>query len=250
MQPSAALRPYVRCYWELEGSAGSTALPQTILPDGCPEMVFHTGDPFLRDGTLQPRSMFVGQMSGPTVVTPGPSVQCFGVRFEPAGAWALFRFRQASASGRITPQNGLVGSTLERQILSAECSQERIQLIERALDAIAPPHLDVWCQSVSKILERRLTIDQLCRNTGVGVRQFERMFLERVGVTPRLFGGLARFRQALGEPGSWSDIAAACGYYDQSHLIRDFRQFTGESPRGVPADLMSQSSKTRSSEFE
>jgi methylphosphotriester-DNA--protein-cysteine methyltransferase len=74
----------------------------------------------------------------------------------------------------------------------------------------------------------------LARELGLSLRQFERRFHASVGLTPKLFSRMQRFIQVfrtLGDsPSNWVDTAVACGYYDQSHLIRDFKDFSGETP--------------------
>lgn len=193
---------------------------------------------------MQPRVMFVGQMTRPTTIEPSGNAGCFGVRFEPAGAWALFGFRQAETFEQIVADGQLLGSDVERRMLSAPTTAERKRLIETALLAIAPSRSDPWCPAASGILGRTQRIADLHRDFGIGTRQLERVFLDRVGMSPRLFARLARFRQALACKGAWADIAASCGYYDQSHLIRDFQRFAGGSPSSIRPDLMSQSSNT------
>jgi transcriptional regulator GlxA family with amidase domain len=69
----------------------------------------------------------------------------------------------------------------------------------------------------------------------VSLRQFERQFLERIGTSPTTFIRQARFAKALRlkrtHPAlNWSSIAYECGYFDQMHLIRDFKQFTSATP--------------------
>jgi AraC-like DNA-binding protein len=220
---------------------------ETILPDGCTEIVFHVADPFCRDGQPQPRSIFVGQMMNPTTVQPGRAVRSFGIRFEPAGAWGLFRISQSNLSGKIVEHTGLLSRAAERRILAADSMSERVHLAEVALGEIVPDHPDLWCVATKDVLARRLSLQALRRGSDVGVRQFERLFLTRVGLTPRVFGRLARFRQALDRRGAgWASIAADCGYCDQSHLIRDFRQFAGVPPTALREYLMSQSSNTAS----
>ena len=79
-----------------------------------------------------------------------------------------------------------------------------------------------------------LRMDDAVRLTGLSARQFERRFTAAVGVTPKLFCRIQRFQrvfQAMQDPNaSWVDAALACGYYDQAHLVRDFREFSGETP--------------------
>jgi len=70
---------------------------------------------------------------------------------------------------------------------------------------------------------------------GLGVRQFERRFSEQVGLPPKLFTRIVRFNAALEAKVNaprrrWTDIAHEFGYFDQMHMIRDFEDFTGESP--------------------
>jgi AraC-like DNA-binding protein len=68
------------------------------------------------------------------------------------------------------------------------------------------------------------------------------VFRETVGVSPKAFARLARFDRALRaarEDGhaSWASIAAAAGYYDQAHLIADFRAIAGVTPRAFLGEL-------------
>ncbi len=240
--PCDALRPFLRCYWELTGVAGP---PETILPDGRTELVFHFGDAFLEDGSPQPRAMFVGQMSRPTTVQATGKVGCFGVRFESAGIWALFGDRQVDFTNRIVSASDILGPVIERRLLGASDTAERIAIVETALLPRLPGRETAWCAAVSAVLAGSLSMAELREGSGVGVRQFERLFETRVGLTPRVFARLARFRKALECEGSWVDVAVDCGYYDQSHLIRDFKEFTGGPPAQLrPDPLMSQTSNT------
>jgi transcriptional regulator GlxA family with amidase domain len=81
----------------------------------------------------------------------------------------------------------------------------------------------------------RLSIDALADAAGLTCRHLERRFLSAVGVTPKRLARIARFQHALrilgresARPGT--ETAAACGYADQSHFIRDFRAIAGCSP--------------------
>lgn len=71
--------------------------------------------------------------------------------------------------------------------------------------------------------------------TGRSNRWFVEEFRHEVGLTPKLFCRVRRFQamlqRAVREPRpDWSKLALACGYYDQSHLIRDFKLFSGLTP--------------------
>ena len=80
-----------------------------------------------------------------------------------------------------------------------------------------------------------MTMDNIKAQSGVSVRQLERLFQQRTGMSPKFFVRLTRFAKAwiLKENNPqlrWTSIAYTCGYYDQMHLIRDFKEFAGVSP--------------------
>jgi methylphosphotriester-DNA--protein-cysteine methyltransferase len=77
------------------------------------------------------------------------------------------------------------------------------------------------------------SIANVAKDCNVSERQLERLFRERVGVGPKMLSRLARFQRALAgfdHDRNWADVAVDAGYYDQSHLLHDFRRFAGETP--------------------
>jgi AraC-like DNA-binding protein len=88
-----------------------------------------------------------------------------------------------------------------------------------------------------------LKIDQLASHACLSIRQFERVFEQRIGLPPKHFSRLVRFSQAWimkeQQPHiSWIKIAHDCGYFDQMHLIRDFQEFAGVSPSSIESELL------------
>jgi len=72
-------------------------------------------------------------------------------------------------------------------------------------------------------------------DTGLSHTRFIQLFRENVGLTPKLFYRVRRFRTlpdriGKGMPVNWAELAVDCGYFDQAHLIRDFRAFAGITP--------------------
>jgi AraC-like DNA-binding protein len=78
----------------------------------------------------------------------------------------------------------------------------------------------------------RATIDRVAAAAGVSRQHLARAFAYHVGVSPKTFARVMRFRRALELAGghNWDDLAAELGYFDQSHLIADFREFAGTTP--------------------
>ena len=99
-------------------------------------------------------------------------------------------------------------------------------------------------QVIAQLIQKRklVSVDQLAQEACVSIRQLERQFKERIGLSPKLYIRLIRFSRAwyMREKNleiSWLEIAYSCGYADQMHMIRDFRDFVGVAPTILQADL-------------
>ena len=78
-------------------------------------------------------------------------------------------------------------------------------------------------------------IQHLAKTANMSMRSFERNFTEQVGISPKLFARITRFNDAvelkLSQPDkNWTAITYLCNYHDQTHLIKDFKSFSGETP--------------------
>jgi AraC-like DNA-binding protein len=86
------------------------------------------------------------------------------------------------------------------------------------------------------------SVNAVADDLGVSERHLRRVFRDAVGLSPKAFAKLARFHRALGAArsnrrASWASIAAATGYYDQAHLIDEFRAIAGVTPRVLLSEL-------------
>jgi AraC-like DNA-binding protein len=266
-QPSPALTPFVECYWSrVSGSSSAMQPAHAVLPDGCMDIVFNFGDvrtSGAADGTaqraVQRGGAVVGTMTVPLLVAPGPREDFFGVRFHPGMARAFLcapaaEFTDISAA--LADVWGREVAAVEDRLAAIHAAPTRIRLLERELlrrlPAARPPEPCV-AAALHLIEGHRgaVTMREACRFAGVSRQHLARRFAEHVGVSPKMFARVTRFRSLLTllrqvRLVSWSDTAAAAGYYDQSHLIADFRQFTGRTPEDFLA--MSQPSEAQTEE--
>lgn len=88
----------------------------------------------------------------------------------------------------------------------------------------------------------RANVNTVADDLGVSERHLRRVFREAVGVSPKAFARLTRFHRALSAAredahANWGGIAVAAGYYDQAHLIADFRAIAGVTPRALLGEL-------------
>ncbi len=98
-------------------------------------------------------------------------------------------------------------------------------------------------ESAAGRLESR-KVASVAEDLGISERHLRRVFREQVGMSPKDFFRLMRFERTLkaarrGRDFSWSDIAVDAGYYDQAHLIADFRSIAGATPREFLAEVSS-----------
>jgi len=249
--PRAALRHAIECIWTLRGARPHDAPPDRILPDGCMELVINAGDAFHRfhdDDSIerQPRLMLVGQLTRPVVVRPGAHIDLIGIRFQPAGARPFFDVPARELAGRtlvLSDVSAAFAVDIEACLAYTTSSADRVQRIEHVLERRlrrAARDDDVAVRNaVSVILERggNLHIDRLATTLGLSERALQRRFDAWVGLKPKTLARIARFQhvfRALEHGGdAWAAVAVRCGYYDQSHLLRDFRDFAGESPAAL-----------------
>jgi AraC-like DNA-binding protein len=248
-KPCPELRPFVEAYGAREAGFGAR---QAYVP------LPARRDCFL-EFYLQGRYRIVTVATGvehwaPRCVLVGPStqrnedlklsgsLQVFSIRFSPVGLRALF---------------GIPTRLLRDQAVEAELllGQEIAELHEQ-LAAVEPARWEILAE---RYLLRRVRMLDVCRESGiaapaaaamrrsrgmvgvaevaarcaVSARHLERSFQEQVGVSPKVFCRLLRLDHALelgGPESNWSEVAAACGYFDQSHMVRDFRALTGATP--------------------
>lgn len=248
-KPHAHLKALVKCYWTLEVPAGIDAPKQRIVPDGCIEMAFILGDDVKRytseeDFIIQPRSMVIGQITGPFYIQPSGYVNTFAVRFYPFGFANFVAVPLSSLSDKETPIKQLFGEQvskgLELKIVAAKDTRERVNIIEGFL-------LDAMQQETTSSKIVRNTIETLAQNSGNGAigsmfnndpskrRQLERVFLKQVGMSPKQLGKVMRLQAALNmmlnhASERFSHVAYENDYYDQAHFIRDFKALTGITP--------------------
>jgi AraC-like DNA-binding protein len=232
-RPSPALAHCVHCYWTLAGPGD--AEPQVIFPDGRMELVFQMGDAFRRGSEVQARRLLVGQMRRYVIITPGEQVQTFGIRFRPGGAFPLFRFPQGEVEDQIVALDDVDPALSGELSRAMDEAQDPVAAVERALlkRISQSPMNPAVCMALGGILRTsgQTTIGALAADSGVTKRHLERVFRDQVGVPPKVFARIVRFQRVLkAAPANWAAIAAESGYFDQAHLVRDFQQFTGETP--------------------
>lgn len=248
--PHTDLELFVNCYWTLEIQASDNSTKQRIIPDGLIEMAFILGDDIKRYTSkdsyiLQPRAMVLGQTMEPFYIEPTGYVKTFAIRFYPYSLAHLLNIEIKSLANTETPLTTLFGekdaNELERMIINAKDTIQRIEIIENFLRSIISKPLvidDLVKSTLDTIFESAgsKSIHAILKNKSSYRRKLERKFMKHIGISPKQLGKLVRFQAALkmllsDQPENLTSIAHQFEYYDQSHFIKDFKDFTGINPK-------------------
>ena len=158
----------------------------------------------------------------------------------------------AEFAGRIVALGDLWNTAatqrLEEQLAVAEDTGAAVAALKAAIAEqleLGTLKTSTWLvKSAVRRLESR-SVASVAEDLGISERHLRRVFLEVVGLSPKAFFKLTRFQRALraaqdGRNPAWSDIAVGAGYYDQAHLIADFRSIAGATPREFLAEVRAQ----------
>jgi AraC-like DNA-binding protein len=250
--PSEKLRPFVECLWTRdsvvarEPTGGGLSTPPVVhrvLPDGCIDVVLG----FSGRADEPESAMAVGTMTRALVLDAASSPECFvGVRFRPGKAAAFLTVPANELTDLRVPLDELWLDAAEVRFALAVSTDtmDRVRALERVLAArvsldVVAAHHDVD-EAIRRIVEAggSLGITRLAPALGVTRQHLARRFSQLVGVSPKTFARVVRLGRVIerargvpaGEAINWSALALELGYYDQSHLVDEFRELTGVSP--------------------
>lgn len=245
--PSPAVEPYVEFYWtlEVESSAG---YEQRIIPDGRTGIILNFASPFESHANgvwkSQPRCFFVGQITGPLLLRPAGAAKMIGIQFRPNGAAQLLGLPISELTDSAIALDDLQHKLFRqlewvRALPSAPQSIKALDNILRSFSERVRIDDRLVSYAIGNI-ERAggsVSIKDVAARAGCSTRQLERRFRNSVGISPKLFSRMQRFQDVLrvagGPDSDWIKAAVRCGYYDQAHLIRDFREFSGKTPTAL-----------------
>jgi AraC-like DNA-binding protein len=249
-QPHHDLESLVKCYWTLEVPATGVYQRQRIIPDGCLELAFILGDDIKRYTVddrfiIQPRAMVLGQITKPFFIEPTGYVNSFAVRFYPYGLAHFLLVPIKSLADKETPLTELfdeeVANTLTQSIIHADDTEARIAIVEDFLfekltDQVAIDHIVTATIDTMYSTGGALSIRQILASDKSKRRQLERKFTAQVGISPKQLSKVIRLQSVLSimlnqRSGRLSQIAYDNDYYDQAHFNKDFKEFTGMTPK-------------------
>lgn len=246
-RPHPLLRTHVAQLWHGAGQVSyerDRILPQArsylLINLGPPQYMFLPGPPELR--IVFDDIWFSGLHEGPIECAAPQGSVLLGVAFSASGAASLLPWSQAELANRTGPLADLMGVPalrLRERLLHTPSVAQRLDLVEDWLLDICASGRSVhplvhWTLGRISQSGGRVRAEELARDAGCSRKYLGSVLSRAVGLPPKSLARIHRFQQVLaclaGSAPDWSRLAADCGYYDQSHLIRDFQQFTGLAP--------------------
>ncbi len=240
--PPSDLAPFVERFWWCSTKPGEwTSLP-LLAPGVGYELFLHRGTPFVADSRPAPVAHLFSARTRPVDFAPQVNVDAVVVRFR-AGALRHF------VAG---PVNQVAEGVLDAEAFWPDVADLREEICTASHRHVQVETLVLWCRgwlatrlrpdgcidhALATLYDApgEVSLDAVVRVTGLGPRQFQRRFKAIVGTGPKRFHRLTRFyklvrRQALLSQETYLPAALDLGYYDQAHVIHEFRDLTGRAP--------------------
>lgn len=196
----------------------------------------------------QPDSIIVGPQVTKVNIKMGLHHLIVSVAFHPGGLYRLLKIPMYELFDESFEASLLLGSALKEvneRLREAKNHLEMKNMVEAfLLRKIVPSPLLPVEHAMKKLINSNgaLSMEAAASFSCLSLRQFERKSKELLGYSPKFFSRLIRFSSAyrLKENGrnlSWTSIANTCGYFDQMHMIKDFKEFTGTTPSFITREI-------------
>jgi AraC-like DNA-binding protein len=247
--PSDILKPYVKCYYIFESDA-DIEFEDTVFPSGNMEVIFNLGagswessvdSQFLKTPSVE----LWGQITKPLAIRSRGKHTMLGIRFLPHAAACFFNDEPGVFNDQVADFSAIIGNPvkiLHAQLLETTATNSRIALIESflvkrlALNEKKVSKLDKVATILTSIKKdpEESNISAIASTYGITARYLHKLIYQHTGLSPKSFNKINRFQLSLkliaknDQP--LTAIAYDCGYFDQSHFIRDFKSFTGVTP--------------------
>lgn len=242
ISPPEDLNDLIECYWVAENN-DPTPTEEKIIPDGFPEIIFHYGDPYLiqlkGQWDVQSKTLFAGQITGHFYLKNSGISGVLGIKLRPTAPTRLYGLPAEKYTDKVVDL-AKVHQLTNDFLNDLDVLQGYGEMVSRLNHYFRNLPLIAGERSIDKAVEMIfksngiISINELCSSVYVSERQLERLFKQYVGLSPKFYCRIVRFNYIFQciqkDDFTWIDIVHRAGFYDQSHFIRNFRNFTGEEP--------------------
>ncbi|MFA6933044.1 MAG: helix-turn-helix transcriptional regulator [Bacteroidales bacterium] len=260
IKPCSLLEPFIKYYWILDYES-RVVEPIRVIPYGCVQFTFYLGERINslgsnNDSSYKDQAVVTGQISSFFDVVPQGKIRLITIVFKPFGAKPFFDFPIFEIQNNIIPIKDINNKEwldLENRLGDCVDNKSIVSCLENNL--LKKLEKNTLFNSYSSINNERimLAINRIDDSKGtinikdlsslvcLSDKQFNRIFADYVGMNPKNFLRIIRYQSFLlklqnsnikaTKAVDFLDLVYDCGYYDQSHLINNFKEFTGYTPK-------------------
>ena len=248
-QPTVQLREYIQYYWLLEDYNRPEMQAQYVYPEGNMQLIFHYGDTLKvinHDGiiTKQDLSMLCCQKFHGCQVVPTGNIGMFTVNFKPYGATVFFNLQLKDLLNQNLDLCSLMGDKIKyinEMLYETTNDEQKISIVDNFLLSClfdnANKEIEILKRSLIYIDNHRgiTSVDDLTQNSFVSSRHLERLYIKRIGLSPKQFLRIKQVNYAasllkMSRTDNLTQIALHSGFYDQAHFNNSFKTIIGIKP--------------------
>ena len=198
---------------------------------------YHSDD--LRDVRQTPGAILGGPHATSTVIDTMNMRCVVSVMFRTGAGLPFFGLPMSEVRDQLVPLDDLwngTASAMRERVMDAPTPDEKLRVVECVLlEQVREREADHSIVCAASALGGGATVGAVTDHTGMSPKRFVRTFRAHIGVAPKRFARIQRLQRLLRSLGprpeiDWARSAVEQGYYDQSHLVNDFRELTGITP--------------------
>ena len=245
VKPRIELADLIKSFWLIDSESDASIHSEKIIPDGYPELILHFKDPYRINISgiweQQDKFLIAGQIRNHFFLEKTGESGMIGIKLQPWMLSTLINGEARQLTDKVISfENGKSELLEPIKVIALEISdfESKVKEIENYFLTTFDParYVSKGQTAVQYTIEHNgtLPIKELVESVDIQERNLERYFNAHIGLSPKYYSRVLKFANIFNivkeKNFNWSDIAYLAGYYDQSHFIKNFKEFTGEEP--------------------
>lgn len=254
IKPRADIAPLIDIFWSFESPAG---LPENdsrmIVPNGTAKMIIPLRNSLVTGSTLneveakEEKIHITGLWDKPTIIkSEARFTSTIGISLTTTGASQLLPFPMKELKNTVFSFDeifGNYGKQIQEQLANTESVEQKLDLIQTTIGQLAKQtnnknQIVTYCVREIKKANGLIKIKELEKKTGYTKRHLDMLFNDNIGLSPKLLSDITRFNMFYNSWAKHNELNFYKGllyeyYYDQSHFIKEFKRFSGYTPKQI-----------------
>ncbi|WP_055667283.1 helix-turn-helix domain-containing protein [Desnuesiella massiliensis] len=242
--PCDNLNDQVFCYWYLRSNQRlNQPFSLGVIPDGCFNIVFD-----LNEHNIENSTFILGAINKSFIMPVDSDINLFGIRLLPGRNYSMLNLPADGFINKFTPLKNYVQDFpkyVPLNLIDIENINNYTDIIDTHIlefvnDKNCKFENSFVTLSLDYIYQKKgqITVNEICETMDTSLKMLHRKYNKIIGISPKTFCRIVRFQNTLYSINAsnmvdWLDIAIDNGYYDQSHFIKEFKEFVGQVPTNI-----------------